>query len=86
MLRNGKFHTQMCDLFAPQLIRYVDLMETSIAQSTQKDFDKEKWITPDELVHALPNFFSRTQYFDKLPWLVIFYVTRENLFYSVLTE
>ena len=47
----------MCDLFAPQLIRYVDLMETSIAQSTQKDFDKEKWITPDELVHALPNFF-----------------------------
>ncbi|XP_063713044.1 calcium-dependent secretion activator 1-like isoform X2 [Symsagittifera roscoffensis] len=48
MLRNGKFHTQMCDLFAPQLIRYVDLMETSIAQSTQKDFDKEKWITPDE--------------------------------------
>ena len=40
---NGKFHQQIRDSFAPQVIRYVDLMETSIAQSIHKGFEKEKW-------------------------------------------
>ena len=42
-LKNGKFHQQLRDTFAPQVIRYVDLMESSIAQSIHKGFEKEKW-------------------------------------------
>ena len=42
-LKNGKFHQHLRDLFAPQVVRYVDLMESSIAQSIHKGFEKEKW-------------------------------------------
>jgi hypothetical protein len=31
------------NVFAPQVVRYVDLMESSIAQSIHKGFEKEKW-------------------------------------------
>lgn len=42
-LKNGKFHQHLREMFAPQVIRYVDLMESSIAQSIHKGFEKEKW-------------------------------------------
>jgi len=42
-LKNGKFHQHIRDTFAPQVIRYVDLMESSIAQSIHKGFEKERW-------------------------------------------
>ncbi len=42
-LKNGKFHQHLRDTFAPQVIRYVDLMESSIAQSIHKGFEKERW-------------------------------------------
>ncbi|KAL5015108.1 hypothetical protein ScPMuIL_009378 [Solemya velum] len=42
-LCNGKFHTHLRNVFAPQVVRYVDLMESSIAQSIHKGFEKEKW-------------------------------------------
>ena len=42
-LKNGKFHQHLRDLFAPQVVRYVDLMESSISQSIYKGFEKEKW-------------------------------------------
>ncbi|XP_013399919.1 calcium-dependent secretion activator 1 [Lingula anatina] len=42
-LRNGKFHIHLRDVFAPQVVRYVDLMESSIAQSIHRGFEKEKW-------------------------------------------
>merc|ERR1719411_2132670 len=42
-LKNGKFHEHLRDLFAPQVVRYVDLMESSIGQSIHKGFEKEKW-------------------------------------------
>jgi hypothetical protein len=42
-LKNGKFHQHLRDIFAPQVVRYVDLMESSIAQSIHKGFEKEKW-------------------------------------------
>ncbi|RWS05469.1 calcium-dependent secretion activator-like protein [Dinothrombium tinctorium] len=42
-LCGGRFHTLLRDTFAPQVIRYVDLMESSIAQSLHKGFEKEKW-------------------------------------------
>ena len=42
-LKNGKFHQHLRDLFAPQVIRYVDLMESSIGQAIHKGFEKERW-------------------------------------------
>ena len=42
-LKNGKFHQHLRDIFAPQVVRYVDLMESSISQSIYKGFEKEKW-------------------------------------------
>uniref|UniRef100_A0A1I8H290 PH domain-containing protein n=1 Tax=Macrostomum lignano TaxID=282301 RepID=A0A1I8H290_9PLAT len=45
-LRHGKFHKQLQETFAPQLVRYVDLMESSIGQSIHKGFERETW-TPN---------------------------------------
>ena len=42
-LRNGKFHQHLRDTFAPQVVRYVDLMESNIGQSISKGFEKERW-------------------------------------------
>ena len=42
-LKNGKFHQHLRTTFAPQVVRYVDLMESSIAQSIHKGFEKERW-------------------------------------------
>ena len=42
-LKNGKFHQHLRDTFAHQVVRYVDLMESSIGQSIHKGFEKEKW-------------------------------------------
>ncbi|XP_070150920.1 calcium-dependent secretion activator isoform X2 [Polyergus mexicanus] len=42
-LKNGRFHQHLRDTFAPLVVRYVDLMETSIAQSIHKGFEKERW-------------------------------------------
>ncbi|XP_008317923.1 calcium-dependent secretion activator 1 isoform X4 [Cynoglossus semilaevis] len=42
-LCNGKFHKHLQDLYAPLVVRYVDLMESSIAQSIHKGFDRESW-------------------------------------------
>ncbi|KAJ8047842.1 Calcium-dependent secretion activator 1 [Holothuria leucospilota] len=42
-LCGGPFHLKLQDTFAPQVIRYVDLMESSIAQSIHRGFEKEKW-------------------------------------------
>nr|XP_028700157.1 calcium-dependent secretion activator 1 isoform X14 [Macaca mulatta]XP_045241879.1 calcium-dependent secretion activator 1 isoform X16 [Macaca fascicularis] len=42
-LRNGKFHKHLQDLFAPLVVRYVDLMESSIAQSIHRGFERESW-------------------------------------------
>ncbi|XP_020723154.1 calcium-dependent secretion activator isoform X3 [Bombus terrestris] len=42
-LKNGRFHQHLRDTFSPMVVRYVDLMETSIAQSVLKGFEKERW-------------------------------------------
>lgn len=42
-LKNGRFHQHLRDTFAPLVVRYVDLMETSIGQSIHKGFEKERW-------------------------------------------
>jgi len=42
-LVGGRFHQQLRVTFAPLVIRYVDLMESCIAQSIHKGFEKENW-------------------------------------------
>lgn len=42
-LCSGRFHNHLRDVFAPHVVRYVDLMESSIAQSIHKGFEKELW-------------------------------------------
>uniref|UniRef100_A0A8C8A0X2 Ca2+-dependent activator protein for secretion a n=1 Tax=Oryzias sinensis TaxID=183150 RepID=A0A8C8A0X2_9TELE len=42
-LCNGKFHRHLQDLYAPLVVRYVDLMESSIAQSIHRGFERETW-------------------------------------------
>ncbi|XP_065559138.1 calcium-dependent secretion activator-like isoform X3 [Artemia franciscana] len=42
-LKHGRFHQHLRDTFAPHVVRYVDLMESSIAQAIHKGFEREKW-------------------------------------------
>uniref|UniRef100_A0A7N9AUZ6 Ca2+-dependent activator protein for secretion b n=1 Tax=Mastacembelus armatus TaxID=205130 RepID=A0A7N9AUZ6_9TELE len=54
-LCNGKFHKHLQDLYAPLVVRYVDLMESSIAQSMHKGFERESWEPVKSLTSNLPN-------------------------------
>ncbi|CAD6191936.1 unnamed protein product [Caenorhabditis auriculariae] len=42
-LKGGIFHNKLVQQFQPLVVRYIDLMEHSIAQSIDKGFQKEKW-------------------------------------------
>nr|XP_033490509.1 calcium-dependent secretion activator 2 isoform X5 [Epinephelus lanceolatus] len=42
-LCNGIFHKHLQDLFVPLVVRYIDLMESSIAQSIHRGFEQETW-------------------------------------------
>uniref|UniRef100_A0A667XQF5 Calcium dependent secretion activator 2 n=1 Tax=Myripristis murdjan TaxID=586833 RepID=A0A667XQF5_9TELE len=42
-LCNGTFHKYLQDLFVPLVVRYIDLMESSIAQSIHRGFEQETW-------------------------------------------
>uniref|UniRef100_A0A8C8HT33 Ca2+-dependent activator protein for secretion b n=1 Tax=Oncorhynchus tshawytscha TaxID=74940 RepID=A0A8C8HT33_ONCTS len=50
-LCNGKFHKHLQDLYSPLVVRYVDLMESSIAQSITRGCEGESWVP----VNNLPN-------------------------------
>ncbi|TNM88808.1 hypothetical protein fugu_005062 [Takifugu bimaculatus] len=54
-LCNGKFHKHLQDLYAPLVVRYVDLMESSISQSIHKGFERESWEPVKSLTSNLPN-------------------------------
>ncbi|XP_050978408.1 calcium-dependent secretion activator 1 isoform X3 [Labeo rohita] len=54
-LCNGKFHKHLQDLFAPLVVRYVDLMESSIAQSIHRGFERESWEPVKSLTSSLPS-------------------------------
>ncbi|XP_027858031.1 calcium-dependent secretion activator 1 isoform X2 [Xiphophorus couchianus] len=54
-LCNGNFHKHLQDLYAPLVVRYVDLMESSIAQSIHKGFERESWEPVKSLTSNLPN-------------------------------
>lgn len=42
-LCHGRFHNHLRDTFAPQVIRYVDLMESNLFHLSKRNFEKEKW-------------------------------------------
>jgi calcium-dependent secretion activator len=42
-LNEGRFHRHLQDIYAPLVVRYVDLMESSIGQSIHKGLEKENW-------------------------------------------
>uniref|UniRef100_A0A8C9SV14 Calcium dependent secretion activator 2 n=1 Tax=Scleropages formosus TaxID=113540 RepID=A0A8C9SV14_SCLFO len=42
-LCNGVFHKHLQELFMPLVVRYIDLMESSIAQSVHRGFEQETW-------------------------------------------
>ncbi|XP_056307342.1 calcium-dependent secretion activator 2 isoform X5 [Danio aesculapii] len=42
-LCNGTFHKHLQDLYSPLVVRYIDLMESSIAQSIHRGFEQETW-------------------------------------------
>ncbi|TKS70584.1 Calcium-dependent secretion activator 1 [Collichthys lucidus] len=54
-LCNGKFHKHLQDLYAPLVVRYVDLMESSIAQSIHRGFERESWEPVKSRTSTLPN-------------------------------
>ncbi|XP_032066463.1 calcium-dependent secretion activator 1 isoform X5 [Thamnophis elegans] len=66
-LCNGKYHKHLQDLFAPLVVRYVDLMESSIAQSIHRGFERESW----EPVNNLPNVNLPNVNLPKVPNLPV---------------
>ncbi|KAM9390097.1 calcium-dependent secretion activator 2 isoform 6-T6 [Phaethornis superciliosus] len=42
-LCNGKFHKHLQEIYVPMVIRYIDLMESSIAQSIHRGLEQESW-------------------------------------------
>uniref|UniRef100_A0A8C3QDI6 Calcium dependent secretion activator 2 n=1 Tax=Geospiza parvula TaxID=87175 RepID=A0A8C3QDI6_GEOPR len=43
LLCNGKFHKHLQEVFVPMVVRYIDLMESSIAQSIHRGLEQESW-------------------------------------------
>nr|XP_057942247.1 calcium-dependent secretion activator 2 isoform X2 [Doryrhamphus excisus] len=52
-LCNGTFHKHLQDLFVPLVVRYIDLMESSIAQSVHRGFEQETWQSVRSLTNNL---------------------------------
>uniref|UniRef100_A0A8C3I898 Calcium dependent secretion activator 2 n=1 Tax=Chrysemys picta bellii TaxID=8478 RepID=A0A8C3I898_CHRPI len=55
LLCNGKFHKHLQEIFVPLVIRYVDLMESSIAQSIHRGLEQESWQPVKSITNSLPN-------------------------------
>ncbi|XP_036962662.1 calcium-dependent secretion activator 2 isoform X10 [Acanthopagrus latus] len=52
-LCNGTFHKHLQDLYVPLVVRYIDLMESSIAQSIHRGFEQETWQSVKSLTNNL---------------------------------
>ncbi|KAF0040446.1 hypothetical protein F2P81_006344 [Scophthalmus maximus] len=52
-LCNRTFHKHLQDLFVPLVVRYIDLMESSIAQSIHRGFEQETWQSVKSLTNNL---------------------------------
>ncbi|XP_074798436.1 calcium-dependent secretion activator 2 isoform X11 [Natator depressus] len=55
LLCNGKFHKHLQEIFVPLVVRYVDLMESSIAQSIHRGLEQESWQPVKSITNSLPN-------------------------------
>uniref|UniRef100_A0A8C3XV98 Calcium dependent secretion activator 2 n=1 Tax=Chelydra serpentina TaxID=8475 RepID=A0A8C3XV98_CHESE len=55
LLHNGKFHKHLQEIFVPLVVRYVDLMESSIAQSIHRGLEQESWQPVKSITNSLPN-------------------------------
>ncbi|XP_058045595.1 calcium-dependent secretion activator 2 isoform X7 [Ahaetulla prasina] len=55
LLCNGKFHKHLQEIFVPLVIRYIDLMESSIAQSLHRGLEQESWQPVKTITNSLPN-------------------------------
>ncbi|KPP71856.1 hypothetical protein Z043_109193, partial [Scleropages formosus] len=54
-LCNGVFHKHLQSLFVPSVVRYIDLMESSIAQSIHRGFEQETWQPVKTITDNLPS-------------------------------
>uniref|UniRef100_A0A671P4B9 Calcium-dependent secretion activator 2-like n=1 Tax=Sinocyclocheilus anshuiensis TaxID=1608454 RepID=A0A671P4B9_9TELE len=54
-LCNGTFHKHLQDLYIPLVVRYIDLMESSIAQSIHRGFEQETWQSVKAITNNLPS-------------------------------
>uniref|UniRef100_UPI00398EECBA calcium-dependent secretion activator 2 isoform X4 n=1 Tax=Pristiophorus japonicus TaxID=55135 RepID=UPI00398EECBA len=52
-LCNGKYHKHLQEFFVPLVVRYIDLMESAIAQSIHKSFEQETWQPVKNLTNNL---------------------------------
>ncbi|XP_047201844.1 calcium-dependent secretion activator 2 [Girardinichthys multiradiatus] len=66
-LCNGPFHKHLQDLFIPLVVRYIDLMETSIAQSIHRGFQQETWQSVKLLANNLPKVPSLPLTLPQMP-------------------
>ncbi|XP_063783253.1 calcium-dependent secretion activator 2 isoform X2 [Pseudophryne corroboree] len=55
LLCNGTFHKHLQECFVPLVIRYIDLMESSVAQSIHKGFEQETWQPVKTITNSLPS-------------------------------
>nr|XP_014428862.1 calcium-dependent secretion activator 2 isoform X6 [Pelodiscus sinensis] len=87
LLCNGKFHKHLQEIFVPLVVRYVDLMESSIAQSIHRGLEQESWqpvksITNPLNLPQIPSFSAPT-------WMASLYdstngsATSEDLFWKL---
>ncbi|KAK7916528.1 hypothetical protein WMY93_012289 [Mugilogobius chulae] len=67
-LCNGAFHKHLQDLFMPLVVRYIDLMESSIAQSIHRGFEQETWQSVNLQGINLPDIFNGTATSEDLFW------------------
>ncbi|XP_063725046.1 calcium-dependent secretion activator 1-like isoform X2 [Symsagittifera roscoffensis] len=72
LLCRGRFHRQLCDLFGPVVIRYMDTTESSIAHSYTKNIQTEKWISQGSSTHSSEDVFWKVRalknFIDDLKW------------------
>ncbi|KFP00215.1 Calcium-dependent secretion activator 2, partial [Calypte anna] len=54
-LCNGKFHKHLQEIYVPMVVRYIDLMESSIAQSIHRGLEQESWQPVKSITNSLPN-------------------------------
>ncbi|XP_024911880.1 calcium-dependent secretion activator 2 isoform X3 [Cynoglossus semilaevis] len=67
-LCNGTFHKHLQDLYVPLVVRYIDLMESSIAQSIHRGFEQETWQSVNFQGVNLPEVFNGSATSEDLFW------------------